>query len=81
MSTLADGLERAGFLPVNLDYASREMTIQVLALETVPRGLSQCEQLGAQTVHFVTHSMGGILVRYGCNPPSAALERNRTEAV
>jgi pimeloyl-ACP methyl ester carboxylesterase len=64
MSRLANGLEDAGFIPVNLNYASRENTIQALALETVPRGLSRCELLGAQTVHFVTHSMGGILVRY-----------------
>ena len=64
MSRLADSLEDAGFMPVNLDYASREKTIQALALETLPRGLSHCERFGAQTVHFVTHSMGGILVRY-----------------
>ena len=64
MSRLAGGLEDAGFLPVNLNYASRENTIEALALETVPRGLNRCEHSGAHTVHFVTHSMGGILVRY-----------------
>ncbi len=64
MSRLADGLEGTGYMPVNLNYPSREKTIQALALETLPRGLSRCERSGVQTIHFVTHSMGGILVRY-----------------
>jgi len=64
MSRLADSLEGAGFMPVNMNYPSRDKTIQELALETLPRGLNRCERSGAQTMHFVTHSMGGILVRY-----------------
>ena len=33
-------------------------------METVERGLSRCARMQARTIHFVTHSMGGILVRY-----------------
>jgi pimeloyl-ACP methyl ester carboxylesterase len=61
---LADALKNAGFNPVNLDYPSRKKTIEALALETVQHGLEKCTELQARTVHFVTHSMGGILVRY-----------------
>ena len=64
LNKMADALEHAGFNPVNLDYPSRKKTIEALALETVQRGLDRCTQVQARTVHFVTHSMGGVLVRY-----------------
>ncbi len=64
LNKMADALQAAGFRPVNLDYPSRKKTIQELALETIERGLGRCAQMQACTVHFVTHSMGGVLVRY-----------------
>ncbi len=64
MNKMADVLEHAGFNPVNLDYPSRKKTIEALALEAVQRGLDKCTQVQDRTVHFVTHSMGGVLVRY-----------------
>ena len=64
MNKMADTLESAGFQPVNLDYPSRKQPIEELALDAVGQGLERCADLRAETVHFVTHSMGGILVRY-----------------
>ncbi|MEA3275023.1 MAG: alpha/beta fold hydrolase [Pseudomonadota bacterium] len=64
LNKLADALENAGFSTVNLDYPSRKKAIEELALDTVQRGLDRCARLQVGTVHFVTHSMGGILVRY-----------------
>ena len=64
LNKMADALQAAGFRPVNLDYPSRKKTIQELALETIERGLGRCARMQARTVHFVTHSMGGVLVRY-----------------
>jgi pimeloyl-ACP methyl ester carboxylesterase len=64
LNKMADALEAAGFKPVNLDYPSRKKTIQELALDTMERGLDRCTRMQARTVHFVTHSMGGVLVRY-----------------
>jgi triacylglycerol lipase len=64
LNKMADALQAAGFRAVNLDYPSRRKTIQELAPETIERGLSRCAKMRASTVHFVTHSMGGVLVRY-----------------
>ncbi len=61
MDTLADALESEGYLVVNQDYPSREDTIANLADNAIPEALKQCPE--NSTVNFVTHSMGGILVR------------------
>lgn len=42
-------------------YPSTEEPIGMLVEQTLPPALAAC---GARTVHVVTHSMGGILVRY-----------------
>lgn len=55
-------LKRAGFDVVNLDYPSKEATIEDLADRAIPQTLYKCRS--AETVHFVTHSMGAILLRY-----------------
>lgn len=64
MADVAQALSGRGYHTVNLDYPSREDPIEVLATETIPRGLAACKDAGAQPVHFVAHSMGGLLVRY-----------------
>ena len=57
-------LERNGFSVANVDYPSRDYTIEVLAPMAIEDGLQQCgEHSGTSTIHFVTHSLGGILVR------------------
>ena len=33
-------------------------------MSAVPEGLLKCRQKGSKTIHFVSHSMGGPLVRY-----------------
>ena len=46
---------------INLDYPSRELAIEQLAKITISEALEQCQE--GTKVHFVTHSLGGILVR------------------
>ncbi len=54
-----------GYTVVNESYPSREHPIEVLAPLAINAGLKQCGALSApRKVHFVTHSLGGILVRY-----------------
>jgi pimeloyl-ACP methyl ester carboxylesterase len=64
MQTMAEALEEAGFVAINVDYPSREFSIEELAPVAVGRGLQSCAAAGAvEKTHFVAHSLGGILVR------------------
>ncbi len=61
MAVMAGVLERAGYRVVNQDYPSTEMPIEQLVDIAVSPAVRACGK--AEPVHFVTHSMGGILVR------------------
>lgn len=56
---LAAALEAQGYRVVNEGYPSTDYPIG----ELVPRVGEAVAQCGAEQVHFVTHSMGGILAR------------------
>ena len=62
MGELETKLGRAGYHAVSINYPSRKYTIDVLAHDAANRGIMGCEEV--ETIHFVTHSLGGILVRY-----------------
>ena len=62
MALLASRLEDAGYAVHNLGYPSRSAPIATLAT-VVGEGLAACRRDGRRPVHFVTHSLGGILVR------------------
>jgi pimeloyl-ACP methyl ester carboxylesterase len=64
MERLAGALQEEGFIVVNQGYPSRSLPIQELSHLAISRDLQACREAGAQRVHFVTHSLGGILVRY-----------------
>lgn len=61
MDKLQERLEEDGFTVVNQSYPSNEKPIEELAPLAIDAALSQCEE--QQRINFVTHSMGGILVR------------------
>jgi len=57
-------LEDDGYVTANIDYPSRDHEIAELAEIAVNDGLSSCrEDAEVDRIHFVTHSLGGILVR------------------
>jgi pimeloyl-ACP methyl ester carboxylesterase len=64
MRPMAEALQEAGFTTVNIDYPSQSGTIEEIAPVAVSLGLDQCRSAGATRIHFVTHSLGGILLRY-----------------
>ena len=64
MDVMQEALEENGYLTVNVDYPSREYEIAELAQIAVDEGLEKCRAMADVTsIHFVTHSLGGILVR------------------
>lgn len=62
MNKLERTLEEKGYLVWNEGYPSRKKTIEELA-SVVEEGIGQCRKKRARKIHFVTHSLGGILVR------------------
>ena len=62
MAILVSRLENAGFRVINFGYPSRSEPIEAL-VERLESEVGQCCNSEAETVHFVTHSMGGVLVR------------------
>lgn len=63
MRKMAAAVEHAGYVTWNIDYASRIAPIEVLSEKAIGEALAACRNRGATRVHFVTHSLGGILVR------------------
>lgn len=55
-------VNKLGYLVINKTYPSRHNTVEELAAEYIPQWVKLCK--GMEKVNFVTHSMGGILVRY-----------------
>jgi len=64
MNPMQRALIDEGFENANIDYASRDDTVEVLAEIVIPEGLEACRSKGSVGhIHFVTHSLGGILLR------------------
>lgn len=63
MNILASDLRDAGYATCNQAYPSRQQSLPELA-SYAANALDGLEQAGYQSVHLVTHSMGGILARY-----------------
>lgn len=63
MKKIANHLQSAGYTVLNIDYASRKKTIQEIAEQDVAGAVQLCRDRNATKIHFVTHSLGGIVVR------------------
>jgi len=64
LGEMEDSLAAAGYLVVNDGYPSRDAQIDVLAVEAIPAAVEKCHDQDAGRINFVTHSLGGILLRY-----------------
>ncbi|MFC2166612.1 esterase/lipase family protein [Acidobacteriota bacterium] len=57
-------LSKRGYQVINLDYPSTKFRVEDLAKNSLDAAVKQCEKTPQTKIHFVTHSMGGIIVRY-----------------
>lgn len=63
MEKMAEALQDSGFIIHNLSYPSREHSIAELVAEFVWPDIQEFASNVSDSIDFVTHSMGGILVR------------------
>ena len=65
MDKMQQALNGAGFETANISYPSRKKMIADLASIAIPAGLEACRaKRDVEHIHFVTHSLGGILLRH-----------------
>lgn len=62
MAYMEERLKAAGYTVFNFDYESRKHDIGYL-VDNLQKYLEECCLRQGATIHFVTHSLGGILVR------------------
>jgi triacylglycerol lipase len=63
MHAMERALTNAGYQVWNIDYPSRTNTVAGLSESVLAPAIRDCETAGATRIHFVGHSLGGILVR------------------
>jgi pimeloyl-ACP methyl ester carboxylesterase len=63
MRPMAEALEAAAFRVCNVGYPSREHSVEVLTVEFVAPQVLECLSGDTGRTNFVTHSLGGIVVR------------------
>jgi hypothetical protein len=64
MKRIEKSLVKDSYTVWNESYPSSSENIEKLSIEHIEKGLASCNQIKAETIHFVTHSLGGIMVRY-----------------
>ena len=63
MEEMQEALVKGGYQTVNLGYSSTKKNIETIAEEDYPQALLRCMAFKPKSIHFVTHSLGGITLR------------------
>ncbi|MEM6936698.1 MAG: alpha/beta hydrolase [Pseudomonadota bacterium] len=64
MKRMEKTLATQGYEVANIGYDSRSAPVEELAIPAVQDGVDACIRHQPTKIHLVTHSLGGILVRY-----------------
>ena len=64
MLKLESALKNEGYMTKNIGYSSTGETIESLAGKELTEIVERYKKIGIEKIHFVTHSMGGLIVRY-----------------
>jgi len=63
MLPMQRALSQAGYQGLNINHPSRSASIEQLSDDAIGGAVRDCNAQGATAIDFVTHSLGGILVR------------------
>jgi hypothetical protein len=63
MNQMQAALTAAGYYVENIDYPSRTAPVEKLADDAIGRAMADPKLQACTRIHFVTHSLGGVLVR------------------
>jgi triacylglycerol lipase len=64
MNKMESALAKEGYVVLNVDYPSRAARVETLSVKVIGDALRSNKLAGVSKINFVTHSLGGILVRY-----------------
>ena len=64
MLKLESALKDEGYITKNIGYLSNGETIESLSEKELSEIVEKYKKIGFDKIHFVTHSMGGLIVRY-----------------
>lgn len=64
LGLIEEALEEQGYRVWNDSYPSLTQSVDELTEPAIESGLAFCNSQRSEKIHFVTHSLGGILVRY-----------------
>jgi len=64
MLKLENALKDEGYTTKNIGYSTTGETIESLAEKELSEVVERYKKIGFRKIHFVTHSMGGLIVRY-----------------
>lgn len=61
---MARALRGEGYRVWNETYPSTRLPVEAMSAPHIDAGLAACREAGGEVIHFVTHSLGGIMIRH-----------------